>query len=76
MLHFGAILSATFFRGNTPIRVRSRNRRRRIEVRKAKEVHPDWGKQDTGVTSVEVPPLTSVEVPSLTSVKVLSIVFS
>ena len=56
---FGVIISATFFcsRGNTvtgstpPYVSRSRSRRRRSEVQKAKELPLDWGKQDEGVTN-------------------------
>ena len=54
LLSFGAIISATFYRNrvntpnwSTPPYVsRSRSRRKRTEVRRAKELHLDWGKQD------------------------------
>ena len=59
MISFGVIISTTSFRnrGNTskgsapPYVSRSRSRRRRTGVRKAKELHLDWGKQDKGVTT-------------------------
>ena len=59
MLSFGAIISTTIFinrgnarRGSTPPYVsRLRSRHRITGVRKAKEFHLDWGKQDKGVTN-------------------------
>ena len=59
MLSFGAIIFASFFinwgntpNGSTPPYVsRSRSRRRRTEVRKAKEFHLEWGNPDKGVTN-------------------------
>ena len=57
MLSFGAIISVTCFKneGNTPKGSthisRSRRRHGKTEVRKATELHLNWGKQDIGVTN-------------------------
>ena len=73
ILSLGAIISATVFRngwntpkGSTPpYPSRSRSRYRRTGVRKAKELHLDWGKQDKGVINCSRHCLLSTESPGV-----------